>query len=125
MLTGDGGDELFAGYTRYAETVRDSYLDHVPLLFRQWGAGVSYILPHFFPGKYYLDYSARDRRSRYIYNLSIIPSPCSAHSFDRNGGRNGRNGRAGIGMEPHDATLGHREPIGRVHVFGYDALLAV
>ena len=75
VLTGDGGDELFAGYTRYAQLSRDAWLDRIPLVVRQWGAGVGNQLPHWFAGKYFLDYAARDKRNRYVYNLTLMPGP--------------------------------------------------
>jgi asparagine synthase (glutamine-hydrolysing) len=75
VLTGDGGDELFAGYTRYADFQRDSWLDRIPLTMRRWGAVLGRRLPHSFPGKYYLDYASHNQRARYVYNLTLMPEP--------------------------------------------------
>jgi asparagine synthase (glutamine-hydrolysing) len=75
VLTGDGGDELFAGYTRYADVYRDDWLDRVPKALRRCGAGVGRLLPHSFPGKYFLDYANRDQRARYVYGLALMPEP--------------------------------------------------
>lgn len=75
VLTGDGGDELFAGYTRYAQIFRDAWLDRIPLAARRYGAAVGHFLPHWFPGKYFLDYAAGDKRHRYVYGLALVPRP--------------------------------------------------
>lgn len=75
VLSGDGGDELFAGYDRYAWAHRDAYLDRIPLLIRNLGSRASRSLPETFPGKYFLDYAAHDNRGRYIYNFEYFPLP--------------------------------------------------
>jgi asparagine synthase (glutamine-hydrolysing) len=44
-LNGDGGDESFAGYTRYAANVLAARLERVPLPLRRLGAGLAARLP--------------------------------------------------------------------------------
>jgi asparagine synthase (glutamine-hydrolysing) len=39
------------------------------------GARIGGLLPHGFPGKYFLDYAARDKRERYVYDLGLMPAP--------------------------------------------------
>ena len=73
VLSGDGGDELFAGYTRYAQASQHSWLDRIPLAARCLGSAISGVLPESWPGKYFLDYAARDARGRYAYNFHLFP----------------------------------------------------
>ena len=75
VLTGDGGDELFAGYTRYARASQHSWLDRIPLAARRLGSSLSGVLPERWPGKYFLDYAAQDARGRYAYDLHLFPPP--------------------------------------------------
>ncbi len=65
VLTGDGGDELFAGYDRFAVAANRRYLDLIPRALRRLGARLSGPLPSAFPGKYFLDYAAQDGAGRY------------------------------------------------------------
>jgi asparagine synthase (glutamine-hydrolysing) len=45
-LSGDGGDELFAGYTRHAQAQRLQLLDkHLPARMKAWGANILRYLP--------------------------------------------------------------------------------
>ncbi|MBF0380652.1 MAG: asparagine synthase (glutamine-hydrolyzing) [Magnetococcales bacterium] len=44
-LSGDGGDELFAGYQRYANYTITNILAHMPTAIRRSGAGIANLLP--------------------------------------------------------------------------------
>jgi asparagine synthase (glutamine-hydrolysing) len=75
VLSGDGGDELFAGYTRYITDKKRAGLERLPKAVR---AGVlqpvSQMLPHNTPGKNYLYNVSLDAVDRYIDNISHFSS---------------------------------------------------
>ena len=77
-LSGDGGDENFAGYRRYAFDLRENAVrDLVPALFRQpFFAGLGRLypkgdyLPQLFRGKAFLSNVARDPVEAYFHSVS-------------------------------------------------------
>jgi asparagine synthase (glutamine-hydrolysing) len=75
VLSGDGGDEIFAGYDRYVVDDRRRRLGRLG----DWGLGgplrlVSAALPEGTPGKNYLYHLSLPRIERYLDSISLFPA---------------------------------------------------
>jgi asparagine synthase (glutamine-hydrolysing) len=73
VLTGDGGDELFAGYSRYVTERHRSKFDRIPGLIKSGLMDpLSRAMPHGAWGRNYLHNVSLDPISRYLDNVSVF-----------------------------------------------------
>jgi len=72
VLTGDGGDEVFAGYDRYLVEDRERGYESVPRAIRRMAAAAGSALPEGTRGKRFLQHVGLDGHRRYLDALTMF-----------------------------------------------------
>ena len=72
VLTGDGGDEVFAGYDRYVVEDRERSYEGIPRAIRRAAAAVGHILPDGARGKRFLQHIGLDGSRRYLDSVAFL-----------------------------------------------------
>ncbi|HZS36399.1 MAG TPA: asparagine synthase (glutamine-hydrolyzing) [Polyangia bacterium] len=79
VLSGDGGDEVFAGYDHYPQALAEARrLDGLPDTARALLGVASAVLPQAAPGKHWLRHASLEPRVRFIDGESLFPADLKA-----------------------------------------------
>jgi asparagine synthase (glutamine-hydrolysing) len=103
VLTGDGGDEVFAGYDKYVVEGRERAYDRVPGPLRQVAGAIGAAMPEGARGRRFLRHLALDGSRRYLDAQTLFHGDEMRKLFTHD---------ALAGMAPHDpwaASLAHLE----------------
>jgi asparagine synthase (glutamine-hydrolysing) len=74
VLTGDGGDELFAGYDKYVVEGRERLYDRMPIRIRRLSGAVGAAMPEGMRGRRFLRHLGLDGSKRYLDASTLVPA---------------------------------------------------
>jgi len=103
VLTGDGGDEIFAGYDKYVVEDRERAYDLMPAGLRRAAGVVGAVMPEGMRGRRFLRHLALDGARRYLDAQSIVHPDEIGRLFTP---------EAGARMAPYDPWAGPIEQLG-------------
>ncbi len=81
VLTGDGGDELFAGYDKYVVERREREYDRVPAALRGFAGAIGDAMPEGMKGRRFLQHLALDGPRRYLDACTLFHGDEMARLF--------------------------------------------
>jgi len=81
VLSGDGGDELFAGYDKYVVEGRERQRDRLPRPLRRMAGAVGALMPHGMKGRRFLRHLALEGADRYVDAQMLFHEDERPHLF--------------------------------------------
>jgi asparagine synthase (glutamine-hydrolysing) len=83
VLSGDGGDELFAGYDKYVVEGRERAYDRLPGIVKKGASAIGSFMPHGMKGRRFLKHLALSGGDRYLDAQSLFHSDEMPRLFQR------------------------------------------
>jgi asparagine synthase (glutamine-hydrolysing) len=102
VLSGDGGDELFAGYDKYIVEGRERTYDRLPGVVKKTAGAIGALMPHGMKGRRFLRHLALSGTDRYLdaqslFHANEMPSLFQQGALEQ------------IGLAPGPATAGRHD----------------